>query len=436
MSSSFTLLPSSFLPPIRRKPSFQAVKDALSSLKSFNRSQLLAGQDENDEDMQHPHERDYALSWLNRLIDSNLDWLADDEDAKPGSGSSGSTSITLLLDQAANLLEQMVKAETQEQGLEDDEPMERFFTFPFNFDKPTESQRSQKGREGGSSAGQDLLTVKLLDEPLPPSGSDKDPTTIAGEAADGSVIPASLEASTAVGVQTWAAAIVLSDLLVCSPHEVHCGLPDRSSTSSNGVQPLEVAELGAGTGLVGIVCAKLLQERSQALSTAHQDEAPSSVVLTDYHPRVLDNLRRNVEANFTAHLSESVEVQSLDWSHYHPFSSERDKGTYDLLLAADVVYAQEHATWLYSAMQALLSRHKESRAHVVNAKRMQGRFGEWELVKGTDDAFGPLWQQEEPAPSSSTQQSLRVIRRVEMPKRKGLGRSDESGHVWWTLAWR
>jgi hypothetical protein len=187
------------------------------------------------------------------------------------------------------------------------------------------------------------------------------------------------------------------------------------------------------------------------------------VTLTDYHPRVLENLRRNVDAN-RWDLSARVElsVEALDWSLYHrPTEGEPAGGSagpkrlspppvpaagrdlqYDLLLAADVVYAPEHATWLYATMSSLLSRTGSARAHVLNARRSEGRFGEWGLVEGTDRVFGKVVQDGEEGDGRGgegkvgVEAKLRVLRRVELPKVKGLGRSDERGHIWWTLGWR
>jgi len=47
-----------------------------------------------------------------------------------------------------------------------------------------------------------------------------------------------------------------------------------------------VLELGAGTGLVGLTAAMLVEEGSR-------------VVLTDYNERVMELLQRNVDINFT-----------------------------------------------------------------------------------------------------------------------------------------
>lgn len=489
------LPPTSFLPPVRREPPLNVVQGSLEKLESI----FLRPIAQTDEEELSPverlrsdtHEKDYAVSWLNRLLDSQLLWLqASIQESNDGNGGDGSVqsdaNLDRLLDRIAVVSSRITASSCDGMSLQDDEPMERVFRFPFDFDrlalatnKPGSSSRVAKRPEPDTD-----IVVTLLDEPLPPSGgavaqqqdvsSSKSDQAGLVEGAEGKPQSASLEASTAVGVQTWAAAIVLSDLLVTEPSKIHRYLDPRSRRRS-----LRVAELGAGTGLVGIVCAKWLEQQQRSEDT-DTDAGPSEtlvpdyVVLTDYHERVLENLRRNIAANQASettstpqpnHLPPPVDMGSaqLDWSHYH--GSEALSASpnpvfqpFDLLLAADVVYAREHAAWLYSAMSALLARppersssdgaHVENNdedqdgvveplAHVVNAKRVQGRFGEWDLIGRTDEAFGPVWSPSERAtPSASEQRRLRVIRRIELPKRKGLGRVDESGHVWWTLGWR
>lgn len=506
-ATSSALPPSSFLPPLRRHPSSSALLAALRTLQTYDRSLLLLD----------PYERDLAVSWLNRLLVSDLYWL-ESESSNQGGGefsfareSSGSAQAStssappppdfrtfeelqrFLVDESAQLLEDLARSEAAYEGkvdgmegangkagggLEDVEPMERVFCFPFDFSRPNAVLKVKGGAATGSetavgdaettkvstTAQERRFVVTLVDAPLPPSqseGTEGLPSSDQeGAATSTSHVPASLEASSAVGVQTWAASIVLSDLLVTRPGEVHPLLHDSQPT-----KPLRVAELGAGTGLVGIVCAQLLSSSSSsAPSTLSEVEGERHVVtLTDYHPRVLENLRRNVDANrpgFSAGLELSVEA--LDWFLYHrPTEGEYAGGSagpkrlssppvpaaghappYDLLLAADVVYAPEHATWLYATMSSLLSRTRSARAHVLNARRSEGRFGEWGLVEGTDRVFGGVVQDGEKVVERGEdgkvgkEARLRVLRRVELPKVKGLGRSDERGHIWWTLGWR
>lgn len=376
--------PSSWLPPLKRGPTTHELQSALRRIEKLVTSASAQLSD--------PLERSHVLSWLNRLFQGGVS-VAEDEEGDSQD----------LIDDAAAVLEQVIvtdsavgSSDSGDRGAKAspaDASLERVFCFPFDFSRPNAQGKRNEGDDN-------QITVSLIDEELPPSTTSD----------------TSKEAALAVGVQTWAAAIVLSDLLVTRGGDIH----ERLSSSSSS--PLKVMELGAGTGLVGLVCARLLQRLASPQTTPHQ------VILTDYHPLVLANLERNVQANSASQpFTPDVDVTTmhLDWSASH------DNGyaaSQDLLVAADVVYSPTHAQWLYTTICALLARNDASRAHILNAKRMQGRFGEWGLVDGTDAAFD--------AGFVADGWKMTVLRRVDLPKQKGLGRSDESGHVWWTLGWR
>lgn len=59
-----------------------------------------------------------------------------------------------------------------------------------------------------------------------------------------------------------------------------------------------ILELGAGTGLLSLACAKLLNSKGE-------------IVSTDYHASVLNNLRSNVRDNDSEN---EITVEVLDWS--------------------------------------------------------------------------------------------------------------------------
>lgn len=85
-----------------------------------------------------------------------------------------------------------------------------------------------------------------------------------------------------------------------------------------------VLELGAGCGLVGIALAKAYGAR---------------VLLTDYEPRVIESLERNVLLNDLD--PSSVRIQSLDWANTTLPAAEIDtesKGHYNHIIAADLLY--------------------------------------------------------------------------------------------------
>lgn len=146
---------------------------------------------------------------------------------------------------------------------------------------------------------------------------------------------------TSVGAQTWGGACLLADMIVQSPSKF--GLAPTA-------RPLRLLELGAGTGLVGLAVAKLLQSNSEDLPTAE-------VVTTDYQPSILANLRANVATNFSSDNS-LISTHFLDWSDYHSSSAVAPEPPFDtpfdVIYGADIVYELEHARWIKSCVETLL----------------------------------------------------------------------------------
>lgn len=108
-----------------------------------------------------------------------------------------------------------------------------------------------------------------------------------------------------------------------------------------------ILELGAGTGLVGLA--------ASALFATHTH-------LTDL-PSILPNLENNVHENASLTASSTVTTSVLDWSDRDSYIF-RDPH-YDLILAADSLYAPEHPTWLVQVMGLLLKWDEERKARVV-----------------------------------------------------------------------
>jgi methyltransferase-like protein 23 len=97
------------------------------------------------------------------------------------------------------------------------------------------------------------------------------------------------------GIALWPAAIALA-------HEI----------AARSVQGARVLELGAGTGLPGIVAATL----------------GARVVQTDRNAAALVVCRRNAERNGVV-----LEQRAADWTEWH------EAGTYDFIVGADILYA-------------------------------------------------------------------------------------------------
>ncbi|QRV96486.1 hypothetical protein RhiJN_24504 [Ceratobasidium sp. AG-Ba] len=103
---------------------------------------------------------------------------------------------------------------------------------------------------------------------------------------------------TAVGLQTWGSACVLAERIAKDPPSF--GFDSKASS--------RVLELGAGTGLLSLLAGKISVRDQEQGGVGH------TVIATDYHPAVMENLRTNAKNNFSD--ESSVEVHALDWSLY------------------------------------------------------------------------------------------------------------------------
>ncbi|KAL1745244.1 putative methyltransferase-domain-containing protein [Schizophyllum fasciatum] len=152
-----------------------------------------------------------------------------------------------------------------------------------------------------------------------------------------------------VGAQTWGGACVLAEAIAEDP--------TRFGFVPDSQESLRVLELGAGTGLVGIVAGKVIQGLEMA--GAH-------VVATDFYEAVLQNLASNVRSNFRAGNDGGMafDCQRLDWESF-PHAKESvapfDE-PFDVVLGADIVYEASHATWIKGCLEKLLRKPSEASA--------------------------------------------------------------------------
>lgn len=105
------------------------------------------------------------------------------------------------------------------------------------------------------------------------------------------------------GLCTWQAAFYLAEWCI---HNV------------DKIRKRRVVELGSGSGLVGLTCLKKC--------------SPSSVILTDYHPKVLETLLYNVNLNKTSGVCD-ITVESLDWREFSE-NPEQNPLFADVILAS------------------------------------------------------------------------------------------------------
>jgi predicted nicotinamide N-methyase len=213
---------------------------------------------------------------------------------------------------------------------------------------------------------------------------------------------------TDVGLQSWGASIVLSSMICAEPERYglsHETLSERSS----------IIELGAGTGLVSLTLGKLLPEVGVN---------GASIVATDYHPAVLENCELNVETNFSHTVYEQAPVKTdvLDWSQPPP---DLDS-TADLLIASDVIYAPEHATWLRDCAAHLLRR--DGTFWLMVTVRKTGKFEG--IPETVEAAFVP-----ELCPHDAKGRVFKILQKESFEKRRGIGRGDETGYNLYRIGW-
>jgi hypothetical protein len=233
-----------------------------------------------------------------------------------------------------------------------------------------------------SSVSAGTLNIRLEDAPL--SGTDH----------------------TDAGLQSWGAGIVFSGLLCAQPERF--GLTHLPSDAS-------LIELGAGTGLVSSTLAKLLPLLPFTNPT---------LVATDYHSAVLDNLRANIAINSPPATANPILVNTaaLDWSA-PPASLQ---SSVHMLFAADVVYAPEHAGWLHDCAAHLLA--PDGLFWLVVTVRSNGKF---EALPDTAEAVF----KENNCPRGADGQVLRILEKEMIQKKRGIGRGDEKGYMLFKIGW-
>lgn len=152
-----------------------------------------------------------------------------------------------------------------------------------------------------------------------------------------------------VGLQIWRASLLLGDFIL------------HSICTSSYFHDVVALELGAGTGLVGILVAR----------------AAKAVFITDMGVDILDNCFRNVKLNFSTYkyYEKSVRVRQLNWKNSWPpkvieaeeefMMSPEYKYSWTLsdidqveeasiLLAADVVYNNDLTDAFFNILRKLM----------------------------------------------------------------------------------
>lgn len=342
--------------------------------------------DENDILRADSLERDFAIRWLTGFAARSDMWVYSEE---IGEEEGEEDERAALVDEAASLLASFA-------GENDDEDcaLTRKFVFPRGDDEASNS-----------------VEVELNDAPL------------------------LTEDHTSVGLQSWASSILLAHKLCADP--LSFGLPTNDSNS----KPLRILELGAGTGLLSIVTAKLLRPQLQQ----------PVIVATDYHPSVLENLQANVATNFPGTKSPSpsrnphrrsplrfekkapIDVLPLDWQYpkYDPPLHE----PFDIILAADVIYHPDHAMWIKKCVEDTLSKPNGIFWLMIPIRSTGRHEGMGSTVEAVFPFQGGMKQASEGTGVDEGDLRVAILRKEEFGRQDGVGRADESAYVMFKIGW-
>ncbi|KAF7136480.1 hypothetical protein RHSIM_Rhsim08G0222000 [Rhododendron simsii] len=161
-----------------------------------------------------------------------------------------------------------------------------------------------------------------------------------------------------VGLQVWRAELILADFVL------------HKMVTSSEFDGIVAIELGAGTGLVGILLARVAK----------------TVFLTDHGEEVLDNCADNVRLNSgIIHSEASAHVRELDWKDSWPTkvvensqAQERYAWTSveveelqkaSLIIAADVIYSDDLTDAFFKTLERLMKLRPEKVAYLALEKR-------------------------------------------------------------------
>ncbi|ORX37065.1 hypothetical protein BD324DRAFT_424024 [Kockovaella imperatae] len=271
-----------------------------------------------------------------------------------------------------------------------------------------------------------------------------------------------------VGVQTWGSAILLGREISLHPDEFEL-FPKA------GCRGKRILELGAGTGLLSILCRKLLTLHD---STVEVSPPPEHLVLaTDFHPDVLNNLKVCVDLNFPPQTglvdnppAHGVDIAQLDWREFPAAMEKRlsheavvkdsslDSGTgamydepFDLVLASDCVYDPTHSELLYQVASWVLRLPDPSipgdaggTFHILSPLRptFTPEIESIDVHFPTHRSYRDSSDQKDVPPSLGLGRSrgLRLGTRGSGKRsvrgKRGEGRTDEVlGYWWWDIGW-
>lgn len=151
-----------------------------------------------------------------------------------------------------------------------------------------------------------------------------------------------------LGLKTWGSSFILGSRIAA----------DKQKRYLEG----SVLELGAGTGLVGIVACRLGYH----------------TILTDLE-EILPNLIANVNLNEIS----NCEVEELDWSSPFRFVSSRGDITFQTIILSDPLYSSKHPAWIVSMINQFLGPQPNARVLLqlpIRRSFEKEREKLWELI--------------------------------------------------------
>ncbi|CAA6672563.1 unnamed protein product [Spirodela intermedia] len=183
-----------------------------------------------------------------------------------------------------------------------------------------------------------------------------------------------------VGLQVWKAAMVLADFVV------------HVTATSSEFDGITALELGAGTGFVGILLARISRR----------------VFLTDRTAEILDNCATNVRLNSAAfnHGAAAVCLREVDWGKGWPPTVEQSRYSWSsaeieeaegvsVLLAADVIYGDELTDLFFGIVEGLMSRGSEKVLYLALEKRYNFSLDDLNVVANGYQHFRSYFRDEE-----------------------------------------